>query len=105
MKLHVPATVAVLVGLTIASVTDCKSGIPAIAAGDVGTLVACVLAHAASDPSPTFESLALQCAPLAVADVEAIVTAVMSSSAPDGGVSSTSVAAARKIGHAKPAKP
>ncbi len=47
---------------------------------DVGGIAACVITHVETDPDPTFEGIAVECAGAAVADVVSIVTALASTS-------------------------
>ena len=49
----------------------------------VGSLASCVIDHVETDPDPTFETIAEECAPIAITDVTLIVAALATT--PDAG--------------------
>jgi hypothetical protein len=93
------ATTALVV-LAIVYVPACslfKSGTTTTVVTDVGSIAACVLGHIETDIDPTAESIAIECAPAAVADVLAILTALDQPT--DAGTSPASAKAHRILAH------
>ena len=86
--------------LAIVCVPACslfKNGTTTTVVSDVGSIAACVLGHIETDIDPTAESIAIECAPAAVADVLAILTALDQPT--DAGTSPASAKAHRILAH------
>ncbi len=99
-----PPIVAGMLGvMLLVMVAGCswlKSNGPAVA-GDLGSIAACVISHVETDPDPTYEGIAGECAGAAVTDVVAIVGSLLTPV--DAGASAAAPSTKARMVHHKSA--